>query len=65
MQHINEENIAQATERVKQRLPIEKIRQIPKYKNISVEAYHQLIKNAETFSLLVLQTFTVQDQNIF
>ncbi|WP_010522574.1 hypothetical protein [Aquimarina agarivorans] len=64
MQHINKEDIEQATERVKKRLPIEKIRQITKYKNISPEAYNQLIKNAETFSLLILEAINVQDQNI-
>jgi len=61
---INKENIEQATQRVKKRLPIEKIRQIPKYRNISPEGYNQLIKNAETFSLLVLEAINVQDQNI-
>ena len=64
MQHINKENIEQATQRVKKRLPIEKIRQIPKYRNISPEGYNQLIKNAETFSLLILETINVQGQNI-
>ncbi len=64
MQKINKEDIEQATERVKKRLPIEKIRQIPKYKNISPKAYNQLIKNAETFSLLILEAINVQDQNI-
>jgi len=36
----------------------------PKYRNISPEGYNQLIKNAETFSLLVLEAINVQDQNI-
>lgn len=55
MQNVNEENIEQATERVKKRLPIEEIRQIPKYKNITSSEYHQLIKSAETLSLLILE----------
>ncbi len=55
MQKPSKENIKQATERVKKRLPLEKLRGIPKYKDISSEDYHQIIKNAETISLLILE----------
>ena len=39
-------NIEEATERVKNRLPLEKLRLVPKYKDLSAEDYEQLIKNA-------------------
>lgn len=48
-------NIEEATERVKNRLPLEKLHLIPKYKNLSAEEYEQLIKDAETIALLVLK----------
>ena len=48
-------NIEEATERVKNRLPLEKLRNIPKYKNLSAEEYEQLIKDAETIALLILK----------
>lgn len=53
----SEEAIKEATERVKSRLPLEKLRLVPKYKNLSAEDYQQLIKNAETFALLILRAF--------
>lgn len=55
MQKPSNENIQQATERVKERLPLEKIRSIPKYKDLSPEEYEELIKNAETIALLILK----------
>lgn len=50
-------NIEEATERVKARLPLEKLRLVPKYKDLSVEDYEQLIINSETIALLILKTF--------
>ena len=55
MQKPSNENIQQATERVKERLPLEKIRSIPKYKDLSPKEYEELIKNAETIALLILK----------
>lgn len=52
-----EEAIKEATERVKGRLPLEKLRLVPKYRDLSAEDYQQLIKNAETFALLILKAF--------
>lgn len=52
-----EETIKEATERVKSRLPLEKLRLVPKYRNLSAEDYRQLIKNAETIALLILKAF--------
>lgn len=48
-------NIEEATERVKARLPLEKLHLLPKYKDLSVEDYEQLIKDAETIALLILK----------
>ena len=50
-----EEAIKEATERVKSRLPLEKLRLVPKYGDLSAEDYQQLIKNAETIALLILR----------
>ena len=52
-----EEVIKEATERVKSRLPLEKLLLVPKYRNLSAEDYQQLIKNAETIALLILKAF--------
>lgn len=57
MQEVQNRNIEEATERVKKRLPLEKIQRIPKYVDMSPEAYEQLIKNAETMALLILRSF--------
>jgi hypothetical protein len=56
MQKTGNRNIEEATRRVKERMPLEKIRHIPKYRDLSPEGYEQLIKNAETISLLILKT---------
>jgi len=53
----SEEAIKEATERVKSRLPLEKLRLVPKYRDLSAEDYQQLIKNAETIALLILKAF--------
>lgn len=57
MQKFEKESVQQVTVRVKKRLPIEKIREIPNYKEITPEAYDKLIKDAETIALLILETF--------
>ncbi len=54
----NAKTIEEATQRVRERMPLEKIRLIPKYKSITEEQYEKLIKDAETFALLVLRVFT-------
>jgi hypothetical protein len=36
-------------------MPLEKIRRIPKYRDLTMEDYEQLIKNAETIALLILR----------
>lgn len=52
-----EEVIKEATERVKSRLPLEKLRLVPKYRDLSAEDYQQLMKNAEIIALLILRAF--------
>lgn len=55
MEEQKNKNIEEATERVKSRLPLEKLRLVPKYRDLSVEDYERLIKNAETIALLILR----------
>jgi hypothetical protein len=55
-------NIEEATERVKKRLPLEKIRSIPKYKNLSSDDYEKLMKNTETIALLILKAYILNDK---
>ncbi len=50
-------NIEEATQKVRERMPLEKIRRIPKYRDLSQEGYEQLIKDAETIALLILRAF--------
>lgn len=57
-------NIEEATERVKNRLPLEKIRCIPKYRDISSEDYEKLIKDTETVALLILKTFILKTDQV-
>ena len=57
MEEKQNRNIEEATERVKNRLPLEKIRCIPKYKDLSPDDYEKLIKDTETIALLILKTF--------
>ena len=61
MQKKQIKNIEEATERVKKRLPLEKIRRIPKYRNLSTEDYKKLMKNTETVALLILKAFVLKN----
>ncbi|MCT4583133.1 MAG: hypothetical protein N4A35_17105 [Flavobacteriales bacterium] len=58
MKKPNKDSIRKATERVMKRLPIDKLRKIKKFKNISEQDYLKLIKNAEKFALLVLALYS-------
>jgi len=55
MQKRDNKNIEEATQRVRERMPLEKMRAIPKYRNLSPEDYERLVKNAETVALLILK----------
>lgn len=55
MQNNENRDIEQASRKVKERIPLEKLRLIPKYRDLSAEDYEQLIKNAETIALLILK----------
>ncbi len=52
MQEKENRNIEEATQRVKERMPLEKIWRIPKYRDITSEGYERLMKDAETVALL-------------
>lgn len=55
MEEKQNRNIEEATDRVKNRLPLEKLRLVPRYKDLSAEDYEKLIKDAETIALLILK----------
>ncbi|SHF46042.1 hypothetical protein SAMN05444274_105309 [Mariniphaga anaerophila] len=57
MQKRENKDIEEATQRVKERMPLEKIRRIPKYRDITPEGYERLMKDAETVALLILKAF--------
>jgi len=57
MEEQKNKNIEEATERVKSRMPLEKLRLVPKYRDLSAEDYERLIKNAETIAMLILRAF--------
>ncbi len=48
------QSIEAATKRVKERMPIEKVRLIPKYKDITEDGYEELIQFAERMALIIL-----------
>ena len=60
MQKPDENSIQEATNRVKQQFPIEKLREDPEYRDISQEAYDELFKTAETYVLLLLEIYTAK-----
>lgn len=60
MQENENRNIEEATARVKKRLPLEKIRAIPKYKHLTSDGYEKLMKDSETIALLILKAFMLK-----
>ncbi len=58
MQKPNSHSINEATQRAKQRLPIENLKETSKYKNITKQEYNQLFEFAEAVSLLILESFS-------
>jgi hypothetical protein len=64
MEERQNRNIEEATKRVKKRLPLEKIRCIPKYRDMSVEDYEKLIKNSETIALLILKAYIMKNEEV-
>jgi hypothetical protein len=63
MEERQNRNIEEATERVKKRLHLEKIRCIPKYRDLSVEDYEKLMKYTETVALLILKAFILKNNH--
>lgn len=55
MQNNENKDIEQASQKVRERIPLEKLRLVPKYRDLSAEDYEQLIKNAESIALLILK----------
>lgn len=57
MQKPDSHTIQEATQRAKQRLSIETLQEKAKYKDITEKEYNELFEYAETFSLLILESF--------
>lgn len=53
----DKDSIAKATKRAMDRMPLAKLRHIPKFSEISEEDYFLLIKNAEIFAILILESY--------
>lgn len=65
MKKPTKDSIQKATERVKKRMTLAQMRLIPKYKDLTQEGYDLLVKNAEIFAILILQTYiAVNNSNI-
>ena len=64
MEEIQNRNIEEATQRLKKRLPLEKIRCIPKYRDLSSVDYEKLIKNTETVALLILKAIILKNEEV-
>ncbi len=60
MQENENRSIEEATERVKKRLSLEKMRSIPKYRDLTFSDYEKLIKDSETMALLILKSFMLK-----
>ncbi|WP_297087376.1 hypothetical protein [uncultured Draconibacterium sp.] len=60
MQENENRSIEEATARVKKRLPLKKIRSMPKYKDLTPDGYEKLIKDSETVALLILKAFLLK-----
>ena len=57
--------LEEARERFMKRFPIDRIRKIKKYRNLSNQQYLQLIHNLEKLGILLLESyiFTLNDQS--
>lgn len=57
MKKPTKDSIEKATQRVKNKLTLAKLRTIPKFRNISKEEYNRLITNAEKLALVIFQLY--------
>jgi len=60
----DKDKLAEARERFMKRFPIDRIRKIKKYRNLSNQQYLQLIHNLEKLGILLLESyiFTLNDK---
>jgi len=49
--------IEQAHKRLMKRFPIEKIREIPQYRNCNTEQYLKIIEKLESIAILLLESY--------
>lgn len=57
MEKISKNKLANAREKLRKTLTIEKIRKIPKYMNLNAAQYLQLINNIECLAILMLEAY--------
>lgn len=58
-----ENRIEQARKRLMKRFPIEKIREIPKYRNCNEAQYLHLIEKLESIAVLLLESYIFTQSN--
>lgn len=61
MQKPDSHTIQEATQRAKQRLPIEELKRRNKYKDITEQVYNELFDSAEAFALLILESLIKEE----
>jgi hypothetical protein len=64
MEKPTKDSIQKATQRVMKKIPLGKMRLVPKYKNITEKDYLKLIKNSEKLVLLILELYLVNNDLI-
>ena len=55
--------LEKAKQELMKRLPLEKIRQIPKYRNYKMEQYLQLIDNISDMAIILLESYIFTENN--
>ncbi len=63
MKKPTKDSIAKATQRVKNSINLGALRKIPKFKNLNELEYNRLIKSAEIFAILILETYIAISNN--
>ena len=57
MKKPTKDSIAKATQRVKNTINLGALRKVPKFKNLTELEYNRLIKSAEIFAILILESY--------
>lgn len=62
MKQLTKDRLHKAKEQLREKLPFKKIKQIPKYKNLSLEQYLMLLTKLESIALFVIESYLNQKQ---